>query len=71
MGTRAGLSDGPALFFRILQGFTNMSVRMVGHFLVCPSRCSFLRYSNYTMTSESREARKPKSDISGSEVVGQ
>ena len=38
MGARAGLSDGPALLFRMLQGFTNMFVRMVGHFLLLPAR---------------------------------
>jgi hypothetical protein len=33
MGTRAGLPDGPAILFRMLQSFTNISVRMVDHFL--------------------------------------
>jgi hypothetical protein len=33
VSTRAGLSDGPALLFRMLQSFTNISVRMVDHFL--------------------------------------
>jgi hypothetical protein len=32
MGTRARLSDGPALLFRMLQSFTNISVGMVDHF---------------------------------------
>src|SRR5262245_7528339 len=31
MGTRTRLSDRPALLFRILQGFTNVPIRMVGH----------------------------------------
>ena len=66
MGTRAKLSDGPALLLRILQGFMNMSVRMVGHCLVCFCRGVFFWYSNHTMTSESSEARKPTSETSGS-----
>jgi hypothetical protein len=32
MGARARLSDGPAMLFRMLQSFTNISVWMVGHF---------------------------------------
>jgi hypothetical protein len=32
MGARAGLSDGPAMLFRMLQSFTNISVWMVDHF---------------------------------------
>ena len=32
MGARAGLSDGPAMLFRMLQSFTNISVWMVGYF---------------------------------------
>ena len=32
MGARAGLSDGPAMLFRMLQGVTNISVWMVDHF---------------------------------------
>jgi hypothetical protein len=36
MGARAGLSDGPAILFRMLQGFTNISVWMVDHFFTFP-----------------------------------
>jgi hypothetical protein len=32
VGARAGLSDSPAMLFRVLQSFTNISVGMVGHF---------------------------------------
>ncbi len=42
MGAWAGLSDGPALLFRMLQGFTNMLVRMGGHFLLLRPRYLFL-----------------------------
>ena len=33
VGPRAGLSDGPAMLFRMLQSFTNISVWMIDHFL--------------------------------------
>lgn len=33
IGTRVELPDGPALLFRILQGFANLFVSMVDHFL--------------------------------------
>jgi hypothetical protein len=32
MGTRARLPDGPAMLFRMVQSFTNISVWMVDHF---------------------------------------
>jgi len=32
MGARPGLSNGPAMLFRMLQSFTNISVWMVDHF---------------------------------------
>ena len=38
---RARLSDSPALRFCMLQGFTNVFIRMVGHLLLCASHCWF------------------------------
>jgi hypothetical protein len=32
VSTRAGLSDGPAMLFCMLQSFTNISIGMVDHF---------------------------------------
>src|SRR5215471_14407240 len=53
VGTRARLSDGPAVFFRVLEGFTNVSMWMVRHGRLYSARCWCLWYSHYTMRTSS------------------